>query len=105
LPVADLDRISGRRRVHRFILPRPEPRFHTNFRPGGRAATLEFVPNEDRISPPMAASFSLIMLMSTASGDAYTFSELKSMYLEAGFHDVTEQLLPRSPHTVVTGIA
>src|SRR6185436_17688136 len=45
-------------------------------KPGGISATLEFVPNEDRISPPMSAGFSLTMLISTASGDAYTFSQL-----------------------------
>ena len=28
-------------------------------KPGGVAATLEFVPNEDRVSPPMAAAFAL----------------------------------------------
>src|SRR6185312_1568283 len=31
---------------------------HAALRPGGRAATLEFVPNEDRVSPPIPASFS-----------------------------------------------
>jgi 2-polyprenyl-3-methyl-5-hydroxy-6-metoxy-1,4-benzoquinol methylase len=80
-------------------------KIHASLRPGGRAATLEFVPNEDRVTPPMSAAFSLIMLMSTKSGDAYTFRELESMYREAGFHDITAEVLPRSPHTVVTGIA
>jgi hypothetical protein len=44
-------------------------------RPVGCVATLEFVPNEDRISPPMPAGFSLIMLATTADGDAYTLSK------------------------------
>ncbi len=52
---------------------------------GGRAVTLEFVPNEDRISPPESATFSMIMLASTPSGDAYTFSELEGMFRHAGF--------------------
>lgn len=78
---------------------------HAALKPGGRAVTLEFVPNEDRISPPVPAAFSLTMLASTASGDAYTFRELEGMYREAGFRDVTAQVLPRSPHTVVMGIA
>ena len=52
---------------------------------GGRALTLEFVPNEDRISPPEAAEFSMIMLGGTPSGDAYTFSELERMFRKAGF--------------------
>ena len=74
-------------------------------KPGGISATLEFVPNEDRVSPPMAAGFSLTMLVSTASGDAYTFSELEAMHLEAGFQDVQAEAVPKSPHTVVTAVA
>ncbi len=72
-------------------------------RPGGRAATLEFVPNEDRVSPPMPAAFSMTMLTSTAAGDAYTFSELAKMYHEAGFGGVTAHPIPMSPHTIVMG--
>jgi ubiquinone/menaquinone biosynthesis C-methylase UbiE len=52
---------------------------------GGRAVTLEFVPNADRISPPAAAAFSLTMLGTTPNGDAYTFAELESMLHNAGF--------------------
>ncbi|SPE22486.1 Methyltransferase type 12 [Candidatus Sulfotelmatomonas gaucii] len=72
---------------------------------GGRAATLEFVPNEDRVSPPMPAAFALIMLASTVAGDAYPFSELSAMYQEAGFKGVTAHPIPKSPHTVVLGTA
>jgi 2-polyprenyl-3-methyl-5-hydroxy-6-metoxy-1,4-benzoquinol methylase len=74
-------------------------------RPGGMSATLEFVPNEDRVSPPMAASFSLTMLTSTASGDAYIFRELAAMHHEAGFRDVAAHPVPHSPHTIVTALA
>ncbi len=74
-------------------------------RPGGRAATLEFVPNEDRVSPPMPAAFAMTMLATTPSGDAYTLSELTAMYHEAGFGDITGHPIPMSPHTVVTGRA
>jgi len=76
---------------------------HAALKPGGRAAALEFVPNEDRVSPPMAASFSMTMLAGTTSGDAYTFRELEAMYREAGFGDVTEHPIAPSPHTVVVG--
>jgi SAM-dependent methyltransferase len=72
---------------------------------GGRAAALEFVPNEDRVSPPMAAAFSLTMLASTAAGDAYTFRELEKMYRDAGFGAITAHAIPRSPHTLVMGRA
>ena len=78
---------------------------HAALRSGGRAATLEFVPNEDRVSPPMPAAFSMTMLTSTAAGDAYTLSELTAMYHEAGLGGVTAHPIPLSPHTVVMGSA
>ncbi len=78
---------------------------HGALRPGGRAATLEFVPNEDRVSPPMPAAFSMTMLASTPEGDAYTLNELSSMYNQAGFGGVTAHPIPMSPHTVVMGRA
>jgi ubiquinone/menaquinone biosynthesis C-methylase UbiE len=58
---------------------------HSALKPGGKAVTLEFVPNEDRVSPPEAATFSLVMLVTTPGGDAYTFSELDRMCRTAGF--------------------
>jgi hypothetical protein len=74
-------------------------------KPGGVSATLEFVPNEDRVTPPMPAGFSLTMLISTVAGDAYTFRELEAMHLDAGFSGIASHPVPNSPHTVVTGIA
>lgn len=74
-------------------------------KPGGRAATLEFVPNPDRVSPPMPAAFAMTMLTTTADGDAYTFAELEAMYSEAGFKGITAHPIPMSPHTVVMGTA
>jgi ubiquinone/menaquinone biosynthesis C-methylase UbiE len=74
-------------------------------KPGGRAATLEFVPNEDRVSPPMSAAFAMTMLASTADGDAYTLSELSTMYAEAGFKDVKAHSIPTLPQTIVVGTA
>ena len=47
--------------------------------------TLEFVPDEDRTSPPEAATFNLVMLAMTPGGDAYTFAELERMAAAAGF--------------------
>ena len=72
-------------------------------RPGGRSATLEFVPNEDRISPPLPAAFSMTMLTSTVAGDAYTLKELTAMHREAGFSGVESHPVPQSPHTIVLG--
>lgn len=68
--------------------------------PGGRALTLEFVPNPDRVSPPMAAAFSLTMLASTPEGDAYTFAEYEDMFRQAGFAQVEAHPLP-SPETAI----
>ena len=62
--------------------------------PGGRVAILEFVPNPDRISPPTAAAFSLMMLAGTPGGDAYTLAELETMVREAGLRDATPHVLP-----------
>jgi 2-polyprenyl-3-methyl-5-hydroxy-6-metoxy-1,4-benzoquinol methylase len=71
-------------------------------KPGGIAATLEFVPNEDRVSPPFAAMFAMTMLSTTRSGDAYTYRELERMHVEAGFTGVVDPI-PVGPHTVVIG--
>jgi 2-polyprenyl-3-methyl-5-hydroxy-6-metoxy-1,4-benzoquinol methylase len=76
---------------------------HAVLRPSGRVATLEFIPNEDRVSPPMPAAFSMTMLASTVAGDAYTLSELTAMYDQAGFRNVSAHPIPQSPHTVVIG--
>lgn len=78
---------------------------HAALRPGGRAATLEFVPNEDRVSPPIPATFAMTMLASTPAGDAYPLSALSAMYNYAGFSDVTAHPISMSPHTVVIGRA
>lgn len=58
---------------------------HAALKSGGRAVTLEFIPNEDRVSPANAAGFAFTMLNSTAHGDAYTFTEYDRMFLAAGF--------------------
>jgi ubiquinone/menaquinone biosynthesis C-methylase UbiE len=73
--------------LHHFDPPTCE-RFLTRVRealaPVGRAVTVEFVPDPDRVSPPHAAMFSLVMLCSTPAGDAYTFAELDAMLRRAG---------------------
>jgi hypothetical protein len=58
---------------------------YASLKPGGRAAIAEFVPNPDRVEPPTAAAFSLMMLATTPAGDAYTFAELESISKSAGF--------------------
>jgi ubiquinone/menaquinone biosynthesis C-methylase UbiE len=68
---------------------------------GGRAITLEFVPNEDRISPPDAAAFSVMMRGGTPAGDDYTFPELERMFANAGFAGSEIYQLPPSIQQVV----
>ena len=70
---------------------------------GGRAVTLEFIPNPDRVSPPQAAAFSLTMLGGTPGGDAYTFAELEAMFRNAGFaHSEWRELPPTIQRVVIS---
>jgi ubiquinone/menaquinone biosynthesis C-methylase UbiE len=70
---------------------------------GGRAVTLEFIPNPDRVSPPQAAAFSLMMLGGTPGGDAYTFAELETMFRNAGFgHSEWRELPPTIQRVVIS---
>jgi 2-polyprenyl-3-methyl-5-hydroxy-6-metoxy-1,4-benzoquinol methylase len=76
-------------------------RTHAALKPGGRVAILEFVPNEDRVSPPRAASFPLVMLANTPAGDAYTLPEITAMASAAGLSGVTAHPLSNGVETVV----
>lgn len=76
-------------------------RVHKALKPDGKAITLEFVPDEDRISPPTAAGFSLVMLAGTDAGDAYTFSEYDQMFQSAGFGRTTFHPIPEMPQQVL----
>ena len=76
-------------------------RVHAALKPGGKAITLEFVPNDDRVSPPTAAAFSLIMLANTDAGDAYTFSEYEKMFRNAGFAKSALHPVPDMPQQVI----
>lgn len=90
--------------LHHFDPPTCEGllrKVHGALKDGGRAITLEFVPDEDRVSPPIPAAFSMTMLGSTPSGDAYTFSELERMFRNAGFAHSELQQLPTAPQQLV----
>jgi len=76
-------------------------KLHDALKPGGKVATLEFVPEEDRVSPPMPATFALIMLAETPAGDAYTRAELEDMCNRAGFSRHEFHAMPPSPHSVL----
>jgi ubiquinone/menaquinone biosynthesis C-methylase UbiE len=90
--------------MHHFDPPTNETllrKVHAALGKGGRAVTLEFVPNEDRISPPDAAAFSVQMLGGTPAGDAYTFPELERMFANAGFSGSELHELPPTIQRVV----
>lgn len=69
--------------------------------PGGRCVTLDFMPNEDHVSPPIAAGFAMMMLGTTPAGDAYTFAEYDAMFRNAGFAFSEFHSLTRAPQSLV----
>ena len=71
--------------------------------PGGRALTLEFIPDADRVNPPSTAGFALVMLATTPSGDAYTFAEYDAIFADAGFaKSEYHALLPTNQQAMVS---
>jgi predicted O-methyltransferase YrrM len=77
-------------------------RIHAALRPGGKVVIVEFVPNEDKVSPPDSASFSLVMLGTTPEGDAYSFGEYQKMLSDAGFKNAeVHPLAPTAQSTVI----
>ena len=74
--------------LHHFDIPTCTAfmrKVYDALKPGGRAAIVDFVPNPDRVSPPTAAAFSMMMLVTTPSGDTYTQAEYESIVKDAGF--------------------
>jgi hypothetical protein len=68
---------------------------------GGRLLTLEFIPNEDRISPAIAATFSMMMLGTTPAGDAYTLKQYESMLGDTGFTRNEMKQVSHSPQQLI----
>lgn len=90
--------------LHHFDPPTNEEllrKVRSALQPGGKLAVVEFVPNEDRVSPRTSAAFSMVMLTQTPSGDAYTFPELESMLAKAGFGKIERQPIGPSPQTLI----
>ena len=91
--------------LHHFGIPACEDflrKVRGSMAPGGRVITLEFVPNDDRISPA-SADFALIMLVTTPAGDAYTFKEWDAMFHNAGFGRSEMLAVPNSKeHIIIT---
>ena len=92
---------------HHFDMPTCETlmrRFHAALADGGRMLILEMVPNEDRISPPAPASFAVMMLANTPSGDAFTLAEYHQMLTAAGFSGIEKLDVPQSPQQLVVAV-
>ena len=93
--------------LHHFDVPtckRLAARAHAALAPGGRALTLEFIPNPDRVSPPATAGFALTMLATTAAGDAYTFAEYERIFAAAGFARSEFHPLPPTNQQAVVSV-
>jgi len=102
----DYDLVMITNFLHHFDLPTCEKllaKVRVALKSGGRAVILEFVPNEDRVSPPVPAQFSLTMLAGTPGGDAYTFAELQRMLRSTGYSSVENHPLPPTFFNVVIG--
>lgn len=100
----DYDLVLVTNFLHHFDVPTNERflrKVHAALKPGARAVTLEFVPNDDRVSPPPAAMFSMTMLCATHGGDAYTFRELESMFRNAGFRETRIHRIEGAPQSVL----
>lgn len=90
--------------LHHFDMPTCErlaKKAYAALAPGGRAMTLEFIPEPDRVTPPSTANFALVMLATTAHGDAYTFAEFQSMFAQAGFQRSEFHALPPTTQQAV----
>ena len=90
--------------LHHFDAPTCEQflrKVHAALAPGGRVVIPEFVPNDDRVTPPDAATFALVMLATTPAGDAFTYAEYDAMLRNAGFARSTLHDLPMSPQRVI----
>lgn len=78
-------------------------KIHNSLNDDGKVLTLEFVPNDDRVTPRSEAMFAIVMLAATPAGDAYTFAELRGMFENAGFsRNEHIPLQPMPQHLIVS---
>lgn len=90
--------------LHHFNWPdceRSLKRCHDALAPGGRAVILEFMPDDDRVTPPDMAGFALTMLATTPEGDAWTVNEYKAMLRNTGFEEAEMHALPPTNERVL----
>ncbi|HEY7322674.1 MAG TPA: methyltransferase [Candidatus Binatia bacterium] len=66
----------------------------SNLKPGGQIVIKDHILEDSRTAPPVGAIFSLLMLLTTASGRCYSFSEIKTWMGQAGLTRVRQIDLP-----------
>jgi len=74
---------------------------HAALHDSGRAVIVDFIPDEGKVAPPVAATFAAVMLVTTPAGDAYTAAEYASMVERAGFTRSAPVSLAGSPQRAV----
>ena len=62
---------------------------------------IEFLLNEDRVSPRFSAMFAFQMLGSTPQGEAYSARQFQDMGRAAGFTTVITKPLPPTPQSLI----
>jgi 2-polyprenyl-3-methyl-5-hydroxy-6-metoxy-1,4-benzoquinol methylase len=90
--------------LHHFDPPTNEAllrKLRAALAPGGLAVTLDFIPNEDRVTPARSAGFAMTMLGTTRSGDAYTAAEYRKMFENAGFSSNEVRPVMASGHSLI----
>jgi len=73
----------------------------TSLAVGGHALSVDFVPNEGGIEPPIPVMFAFQMLATTPAGEAYTKKELNLMAQLAGFRGAATLALSPTPETLI----
>jgi ubiquinone/menaquinone biosynthesis C-methylase UbiE len=79
-------------------------KIHAALAPQGRIVIVEFVANDDRVSPPAAASFIMNMVANTTGGNVYTGSEYREMLAQAGFSGFQATPLHPTDHTAIVAV-
>lgn len=69
----------------------------------GRVIAFDFIADEGKTSPALAATFLMTMLATTPAGDVYTQTELQQMFANAGFsHSECRDLKPALQKVVIS---
>ena len=76
-------------------------KLHHSMAEKGRLIILEFVPDEDRVTPPIPASFALMLLGVTPAGDVYSPRQLDEFLSAARFSRPVVVPVPQSPQCLV----